>query len=148
MIFLRLSLSSFLPMVLFCVVLVFLDFLHCLILFSYGFPWIFLWLPFFVCVPIVPWLSHNFICFTCGFLCFSLFCCFPIVVLWLCAPTGFLGSPMALLGFAIWFPVVFLGPPYEKLNRNQETLEINGNQCKNKVSQDPRTIRNPPSSPN
>ena len=117
---------------------------------------VFLWFPLDFLVASLfclrsycfPWLSHYFLCFTCGFLCFSPFCCFPIVVLWLCAPTVFLGSPMALLGFAIWFPVVFLGPPYEKLNRNQETLEINGNQCKNKVSQDPRTIRTPPPPPN
>ena len=128
-------------------------FLHCLLLFSYGFPWIFLWLPFFVCVPIVPWLSHNFICFTCGFLCFSLFCCFPIVVLWLCAPKVFLGSPMALLGFAIWFPVVFLGPPLRKTKAKPGNI---GNHRKSMEKQSfpgssnhenpppPRTSRPPP----
>ena len=144
MIFLRLSFNLFLPTVLFCVVLVFLDFLHCLILFSYGFPWIFLWLPFSVCVPIV-FLGHRIIFFalhvvsfaSLRFVVFLLSCGFVLL-------RFSLVPLMALLGFAIWFPVVFLGPPYEKLNRNQETLEINGNQCKNKVSQDPRTIRTPP----
>ena len=123
-------------------------FLHCLLLFSYGFPWIFLWLPFSVCVPIA-FLGYRIIFFALHVVSFVSLRFVVFLLLsygFALLPTIFLGFPMASLGFAIWFPVVFLGPPYEKLNRNQETLEINGNQCKNKVSQDPRTIRTPPPS--
>ena len=145
MIFLRLSFNLFLPTVLFCVVLVFLDFLHCLILFSYGFPWIFLWLPFSVCFPIVflgyrmiffalhvvSFVSLRFVVFLLlshGFVLLR----FSLVPLWLY---------LALLFGFLWFS---WGPLTQKLNRNQETLEINGNHWKNKVSQDLRTIRTPP----
>ena len=81
---------------------------------------VFLWFPLDFLVASLfclrsycfPWSSHYFLCFTCGFLCFSPFC-FPIV-LWLCAPTVFLGSPYGFTWLCYLVSCGFPGAPLRK----------------------------------